>query len=433
MTVAASFVIAGITRKTYVFQKTRELAFGSKWGDWLTVLAGVILVLVLLYVFKLFWVWVAFCAAAVLIALSLHYMVDRRVEQARDESLANVEAMLKSMRLNGLDENAIRQFVCKYSGEHWEEIFEDLFGYESKIAARDQWGRSERSRSRPRYAAWRDPLIRWIDAKQRARREAAEKQKLQSVEEKKPGRATECELDDGPERRSQRSAAAMVTRASELRTLNTSMAQAATLSPEEIRARSLKSLLDAAGTPEKYLADKEKGLEPRYRTTLFDVILGPRVRFIAGALLLAGCGIWIHQNRLISGAELKALASKAVETKDAGKATDANGIERTQVVQERATRAKPLKLPIALPAVTNLFRDFNPGIAGLVLIVSSITCRRLAIDALRGPGGRGHPARSLAGDSRIRTLYPRGVVKPGAGVGDRRRGGLVLARPLNSS
>jgi eukaryotic-like serine/threonine-protein kinase len=365
---ASYFVIAGIARKTYVFQKARQFAFGSKLGDWLTVMAGVILILILLYVFKLFWVWVAFCVAAILLAFGFYQMVDRKLDDSRRESLERVEEMLKKMRLNGLEEDALRQFVCKYSGRQWEEFYEDLFGYEAKMTARDQWGRSERSRSRPKFSAWRDPLVRWIDAKQRARQEAAEKKTLQSIEEKSLV-AQGVNLVTA-RRQSQRSASAMVTRATELRTLNTATAQSATLSPEEVKQRSVKSLLDVAGKAEKYLADMEKGLEPRYRTGLLDVILGPRVRFLAGALLLAGCVLWINQNKLISAKEIENLASTAVKTKDASEAADA-AAAKTKKVQERARDAKPLDLPPIPKAVTNLFRDFNPGVAGLLLIVSA--------------------------------------------------------------
>ena len=368
LTGASYFVISGIARKTYLFQKARQFAFGSRLGDWLTVIAGVLLILVLLYVFKLIWVWVAFCVAAVLLAFAFYQMVDRKLDDSRRQPLERVEEMLKKMRLNGLEEDALRQFVCKYSGQQWEEFYEDLFGYEAKMTAREQWGRTERSRSRPRFSAWRDPLVRWIDAKQRARREAAEKKTLQSIEEKSLV-AQGVNLVTA-RRQSQRSAAAMVTRATELRTLNTAMAQAATLSPEEIKRRSVKSLLDVASKPEKYLADMEKGLEPRYRTGLFDVILGPRVRFIAGAVLLAGCGLWINQNKLISAKEIKSLGSTAVNTQDASEAADV-AADKAKQIQERAREAKPLDLPPVPRTITKLFRDFNPGVAGLLLIVSS--------------------------------------------------------------
>ena len=56
--------------------------------------------------------------------------------------------MLKTMRLRGLDETALRQFVCKYSGERWEEMYESLFGYEAKRAARRTLGQ-ERARAQP--------------------------------------------------------------------------------------------------------------------------------------------------------------------------------------------------------------------------------------------------------------------------------------------
>ena len=59
----------------------------------------------------------------------------------RQVPIAQAEALFKSMRLRGLDEEALRQFVCKYSGNRWEEFYEALFGYEAKIQARQRWGR----------------------------------------------------------------------------------------------------------------------------------------------------------------------------------------------------------------------------------------------------------------------------------------------------
>ena len=49
--------------------------------------------------------------------------------------------MLKAMRLKGLEEEKLRQFVCKYSENRWEEFYEALFGYEAKMRARETWGR----------------------------------------------------------------------------------------------------------------------------------------------------------------------------------------------------------------------------------------------------------------------------------------------------
>ena len=88
------------------------------------------------------------------------------------------------MRFQGLEEDVLRQFVCKYSGNDWEEIYEALFGYEAKLLARDRWGRGEGAKARPRYAGWRDPIVRWIDARLSARRAAKDQAVLQKIEER---------------------------------------------------------------------------------------------------------------------------------------------------------------------------------------------------------------------------------------------------------
>ena len=52
--------------------------------------------------------------------------------------LDRMATLLKSLRIRGVDELAVQQFVVKYSGNHWEEFFEAVFGYEAKIKAREQ-------------------------------------------------------------------------------------------------------------------------------------------------------------------------------------------------------------------------------------------------------------------------------------------------------
>ena len=54
--------------------------------------------------------------------------------------------ILRALRLQGRDEDALRQFVCVYSGKHWEEFYEALFGYDAKREARERWGRQRAGR-----------------------------------------------------------------------------------------------------------------------------------------------------------------------------------------------------------------------------------------------------------------------------------------------
>ena len=102
---------------------------------------------------------------------------------ARSRRSARRKNCSKTCGLQGLEEATLRQFVCKYSGRRWEEFFEALFGYDAKVAARE-WSRAELGRSREKFAAWREPIIAWIDARQQVRKAARERKLLQAVEVK---------------------------------------------------------------------------------------------------------------------------------------------------------------------------------------------------------------------------------------------------------
>src|SRR5262249_33645858 len=157
------------------------LLVGARLGEWLTALAALVMLGSLLFVLNLFWIWLGLGFLAVGIAVAIHAALDRRADAERREPLAQVEGMLRTLRLQGLDEDAIRQFVCKYSGSHWEEFYEALFGYEAKREARRQWRRGDRAIARPKFAPWRDPIASWLDAKIAGRREASERAKLEKI------------------------------------------------------------------------------------------------------------------------------------------------------------------------------------------------------------------------------------------------------------
>ena len=71
------------------------------------------------------------------------------------EGFGNLVKRARS-QLDLADEEAVRKFVCIYSGKQWEEFYEALFGYEAKREARERWGHDEHGKMRPRFAAWRD-------------------------------------------------------------------------------------------------------------------------------------------------------------------------------------------------------------------------------------------------------------------------------------
>ena len=73
-TALADFAIAGFRRKTSLFQKFAPLVLGSSPSEWLTTLAAVALLIGLLFVLKLFWIWVALGLLALGIATGLRVL-----------------------------------------------------------------------------------------------------------------------------------------------------------------------------------------------------------------------------------------------------------------------------------------------------------------------------------------------------------------------
>jgi hypothetical protein len=290
--------------------------------------------------------------------------------------------MLRSMRLQGLDEDVLRQFVCRFSGPQWEEFYEALFGYEAKLLARDRCGRGDGARARPKHAGWRDPIIRWIDARLTARREAKDQAVLQKIEE----RSLESQGVNlvTARRKAARAARAMVATAADIK--ETIRHREGTIMVNRSIALAMR---EAAIAPEKVLVEHERGQfhdRTQTRTGILasaaSMIVGPKIRFLAGAALLAGCIAWMHQNAMIS-AEHATAAVEAVKSGDLN-ALQTHAQASVARVKEHVARAtEPLDLPLIPPALLGLVSSLGAGAGGLILIISSfVSGVRIAFFAL---------------------------------------------------
>jgi hypothetical protein len=181
-TVLTSFTINSIAARATVLLKVRHFALGAPlWGWALAFALGGTLVGLLWWLGELRDV-AENLGLAVAAGLLSYVLLDRRVLRERQPVVEVVEQMLKSMRLRGLEELTLRQFVCRYCGEHWEEFYEALFGFEAKLQARAWWGRDEKGLPRRRYGVWREPLIRWLDRRLERRRERQAQGRLADAE-----------------------------------------------------------------------------------------------------------------------------------------------------------------------------------------------------------------------------------------------------------
>ncbi len=354
LTGLAYFAVTGIFDKTYVFRRFRQFVLGSRLADWLMMLLGAAGAAAVLYVFNLLWVWLGLCVLAVVLALGFYFVIDKLVARDRAAAVQDVQDMLKTMRLRGLEEEALRRFVCRYSGANWEAFYEALFGYEAKLAARGKWGQGDDGKPRKRYGIWRDFVTAWIDEKQRARDEAAQRRHLQKIERAKLQAQGMNELQARKE--AQWAAVSMVASAAKFQE-TVKLVQAA---PEG-------AALPAGVTGKVnvnqmiYGDENEQGVRdtsgPGLPARLLNLLLGARMRFALAVILLGACALWMHQNGLIP----QQVSSKEVSL---------DSLKQLQLTQ--ADDAKPLELPLLPAPVLTVLSGYGVGLAGLVLLLSCL-------------------------------------------------------------
>ncbi len=179
---AAHFVIDGVRGKGYFFRRVRSLFFGMPLKSWAVVLGGTVLGAGALYVLGWWIPWILVGAVGVGLAVAYERLVLKPLRAERAEPIATTQALLKELRLRGVAEEALQDFACRFSGEVWEAFFEELFGYEAMILARGKWAAADKIKPRRKHAVLRDPIARWLDAVEEARRTARERRQLARVE-----------------------------------------------------------------------------------------------------------------------------------------------------------------------------------------------------------------------------------------------------------
>jgi hypothetical protein len=351
------FLVAGFFRPSTLFLKFRETAFESRWKERIQIVVGLLLFLAILWAVGLLWVWLGATVLAVLLAFGLHFGLDRQVESARQPAIDDAEELFKKLRLRGMDEESLRQFVCKYAGNQWEEFYEELFGYEEKLKARDWWLRGQKGQARQKFAAWREPIINWLETRLQARREAREKAKLQDVEQK---RLQAEGLDTSVARqKAGRAAELMVQKAAEFRAEDKQLTVANNTQslrrPRPI-ARVLLEEIEQEGP-----AKQTNPLE--MFGGLINLVLGPSIRFLVGAVLLIGCIVWMYQNGLIDNAQ-----NVGQTVKDADSPQTVIG-QVWQILNPQ--ESKPLEFAAVPGFLTHPFAGYATGLAGIMLVLSA--------------------------------------------------------------
>ncbi len=325
-TVLSAFLVAGVVRPSPLFLRARDHLLGCRGSTWFAAGMGLVVFIAALYFLNLLGLWLAVTIAAAALGALLYFGLDRAIEPRRRPAREIAEGLVRELRTEVANEEELQHVVCAYAGNEWEELFEDLFGYDAKMKTRDWWEREQKCPARPRFAAWREPLIEAIDRRLRARREEHEL-RARRIEQYQTPRAFVTPPPAAP------TYPAAPTGAAPARPPMPIAPRFPNLAAEEPRRPAPPSLV-------------------RLLNQLLMLIMGPLQRALIGALLIAGCLLWMWQNGLM------ARVPEVRAPEDAAKILQAED-------------AAPLRFTGVPDVVTKWFNGYGAAVAGLLMLIAS--------------------------------------------------------------
>lgn len=360
---ASYFLIRGLFERTHLFNRARDYLFSNSLWDWITLGTSVAVAAVLAYFILGLTGSLIVAITGPLFAVLIYFGIDKVLAAKRKLAIEESEKLFKVLRLRGLNEDLLRQFVCKFAGNHWEEYFEDLFGYTAKLRARN-WLRGETGKRRSTFRWWRDPLIKWLDNRFEVRDQSRQTKHLEKIEYQKL-------LAQGIEKadakvRARNIAKLMTENADAWKQSQSQMVKdervnqnAPTLAESKPTLSNLSRNLDGRfedREPKVSFADRFNGL-----VSLF---IGPRVRFLIGIVLVGLCLGWMQQNGKVAALQRSELGSyEAIEILFNQKSYKSDGTETGE-----STKTILSFFPGDFGSG---FNSINHGVIGLILIFSA--------------------------------------------------------------
>ncbi len=354
-TVAYVFV-RGLLDRSHLIGQLRKLLFSSRWMDYAVALLCLCVFCGGIAVLNLYVPAILASVFGIAAAVGFYFGVDRVIESERQPTLQGANDTVRQMRLEGMDESSIQRIVAEACGEHWEEFFEQLFGYPAKRSMRKLL-ENERAGVRFRkHAVWRDKIVDAIDSRLDELEMSRQRKRMRKVEMAKL-MAQGVPKSDARKRAYAESEVAI----EHSMALRASAREFAMASAE--RRRALKNLVSSAraGNTRRNIS-----IVVRLRK-LSRSAFGGKVRFALGIALLVLGLAWLHHNQVFS--QLQQTASSIgsvshltnVDVKEIG----------SSVAGNLSDRSNYQALPFLPAELGELLGCIGTTLAGLSLVLTA--------------------------------------------------------------
>lgn len=360
---AAAFVLSGLREQGVVFERVRKLCISGGWAHWLMAAGGALLLIVLLFALGVIGPWLLVVVLAAGLGAGYYFVIERGLAREREAALQPVQRLLAEQRLAGCDEETLRQFVALHSGPDWEEYFEDLFGYEEMQRARAALLANPQGPRRRRFRPMRDRIVAFLDSKLNAIRRMNDQRKLRQIEEN--ALVASGMPKEAAAAQAEQMSRLLVDEADQWR-LEASRYHSDRPAMDPRKAADAKRARFNAMMSEakKGAGQRRTGLSESLVRPL-EILLGAPMRFLVGALLIAGCALWLHKNGLFSNVSIDSM-------KNAGEAVVGGNTNIEELASRSGVDVNKPREDLDLPVVGSWVSNFNAGIAGLLLVASVI-------------------------------------------------------------
>ena len=288
-----SMFIAGLAAAIGLGAAGGKSAVASSIRRWISslslfdiVVSGIVGTLLLL-VIVLTGLWLGVLVGAIAGSLAgalFHFGLVAPSRKSQSEPLAQAERFIRNLRIDGADEEGIRDFVARYSGKSWHIIFESLFGYESLLIQRKELQGDPTIPVSSLRTGVRDKVCQSFKSKADANQQSTDQKRLAKIEEK--GLTSEGISPDEARERAWQMAMAVIENAKVDQADSASDAKLAA----EVKRQKMKDML----------ADARSGKYKKKRDPLAPLkfALGGHTRLLAGCLLLGVFAIWVQTSGL---------------------------------------------------------------------------------------------------------------------------------------
>ncbi len=365
-------LLVELSGQRHFLSRVHQVIKTATWQQWARIIVAILLLGLSIIAMEIVLVSLAILVMSFVLAATARLTVDRMVTRQRHGAFAQAEAMLRGFRVQGLDEEALRRFVCEYSGHYWEEFYEEMFGYDAKIEARKRWGRTIRGHLRPKFASWRDPIVQWINKKIETQQMEKERKFLLNAQIKGLCAEGMDELSAG--KQAKHMVEVMVAQAAEIRDeamrYREDPASAVPADPAKLQAvQREREVFNFSAEPERVPFQHRSYFERRYGGP-FDWLLGPQLRFALAALLLIGFLTWQVTNRTAAENQASQILGARI---DPALQDITQAIETQHTMEQKQVVYTPLSktLPWAPETLCDAAGSWNGGAAGVVLLISS--------------------------------------------------------------